>query len=100
MKTEAVIRTGIAEYCMELDEDNELSDDNIRRCYVDEDYAVYAYNEEYFILYDRQKDEITDFYDPVYAGKRRIWIQMCMCAGIIWLSPIYVVRTRRIIMQC
>ena len=61
--------TGIAEYCMELDEDNELSDDNIRRCYVDEDYAVYAYNEEYFILYDRQKDEITDFYDPVYAGK-------------------------------
>ena len=30
---------------------------------------MYAYNEEYFILYDRQKDEITDFYDPVYAGK-------------------------------
>ena len=54
---------------------NEISDDGTAKmaylwtCCVDQNYAVFAYDNTDFIIYDIQNDSITDLYCPTYAEK-------------------------------
>ena len=56
--------TGIRNRC----QDSESSWD-LDEYYTDGQYAVYTDDRSDFIIYDRDKDEISDFYNPVYAEK-------------------------------
>ena len=62
--------TGIADFIA-----NEISDDGTAKmaylwtCCVDQNYAVFAYDDTDFIIYDIQNDSIKDIYNTEYAEK-------------------------------
>ena len=63
-------QTGIRDYCIALNEKAGRNAD-IYRCYRDANYVIYAFNDEYFIIYDCKQDKITDFYAPAYAERMK-----------------------------
>ena len=64
-------------YCTEIADfiANEISDDGTAKmaylwtCCVDQNYAVFAYDNTDFIIYDIQNDSIKDIYSPEYVEK-------------------------------